>query len=94
MFAQAMHSMLLIYKLKDNGEVRCVFFSFMENSPQQTSGNGEMTIISVEDRISVTQRNIVNFVIVLAIMLLEQKHYAHQCRQFVTAAAICVDKTL
>ena len=26
--------------------------------------------------------------------LLEQKYYTHQCRQFVTAAAICVDKTL
>ena len=26
--------------------------------------------------------------------LLEQKYYAHQCRQFVTAAIICADKNL
>ena len=53
-----------------------------------------MITISVEDRISVVQRNIVHFVIVLAIILLEQKYYTYQCRQFVTAAAICADKTL
>ena len=34
-----------------------------------------------------------HFVIVLAVTLLEQKYYTHQCRQFVTAAAICADKT-
>ena len=35
-----------------------------------------------------------HFVIVLAVILLEQKYYHYQCRQFVTAAAICADKTL
>ena len=34
------------------------------------------------------------FLIVLAVMLLDQKHYACQWRQFITAAVICVDKTL
>ena len=53
-----------------------------------------MTIISVEDRISVARRNISYFVIDLAVMLLEQKYLTHQCRQFVTAAAICADETL
>ena len=50
-----------------------------------------MTIISIEDRISVAQINIVHFVIILAVTLLEQKHHTHQCRQFVTAAKICSD---
>ena len=39
-------------------------------------------------------KNIAHFAIVLAAMLLEQKYHAHQCRQFVTAAAVCADKTL
>ena len=36
----------------------------------------------------------IKYIIVLAVILLEQKYYTHQCRQFVAAAAICADKTL
>ena len=39
-------------------------------------------------------KNIVHFVIVLAVMLIEQKYYACQCSQFVTTASICAYKTL
>ena len=66
----------------------------MKKSPRHDNRNGKVTIISVEDSISVAQRNIVHFVIVLDVTLLEQKYYTYQCRQFVTAAAICADKTL
>ena len=41
-----------------------------------------------------TQKIIVHFLIALAVILLEQKYYAHQYMQFVTAAAICADETL
>ena len=36
----------------------------------------------------------IKHVIVLAVMLLELKCHAHQCRQFVVDAAICADETL
>ena len=53
-----------------------------------------MTIIFVEDRVSVAQRNIAHLLIVLAVILVEQKYYTYRCRQFVTDGAICADKTL
>ena len=66
----------------------------MEKSLRHTQSSGKMTIISVEDKISVAPRNIVHFLIVLAATSLEQKCRAHQCSQFVAATTICADETL
>ena len=64
---------LSIDGLNVNGLEFLTTITHEEKSPRCYYCNGKMNIISVEDRISFAQRNIAHFVMVFAVMLLEQK---------------------